>query len=49
VRDCAPLDEVQQRQAQAQAYATTGNVLLGVGAGLAALGAGLFVIDLATP
>jgi hypothetical protein len=49
VRDCAPLDEVQRRQAQAQAYATTGNVLLGVGAGLAALGVGLFVIDLATP
>lgn len=49
VRDCAPLDEVQQRQAQAQAYATTGNIFLGVGAGLAALGAGLFVIDVATP
>lgn len=49
VRDCAPLDEVQQRQAQAQAYATTGNIFLGVGAGLAAVGAGLFVIDLATP
>lgn len=49
VRDCAPLDEVQRRQAQAQAYATTGNVFLGVGAGLAALGAGLFIIDVATP
>lgn len=49
VRDCAPLDEVQQKQAQAQAYATTGNIFLGVGAGLAALGAGLFVIDVVTP
>ncbi|GMU58555.1 MAG: hypothetical protein AMXMBFR34_03180 [Myxococcaceae bacterium] len=49
VRDCAPLDEVQQKQAQAQAYATTGNVLLGVGAGLAAVGAGLFVVDVVTP
>jgi hypothetical protein len=49
VRDCAPLDEVQQKQAQAQAYATTGNVLLGVGAGLAAVGAGLFIIDVVTP
>jgi hypothetical protein len=48
VRDCAPLDEVQRRHAQAQAYATTGNVLLGVGAGLSAVGAGLFVIDVAT-
>ncbi|MEW5740966.1 MAG: hypothetical protein AB1938_18745 [Myxococcota bacterium] len=48
VRDCAPLDEVQQKQAQAQAYATTGNVFLGVGAGLAAVGAGLFIIDVVT-
>ncbi len=49
VRDCASLDAVQQRQAQAQAWATTGNVFLGVGAGLAALGAGLFVVDVVTP
>lgn len=49
VRDCAALDDVQQRQAQAQAYASTGNIFLGVGAGLAALGAGLFIIDVATP
>lgn len=48
-RDCASLDEVQQKQAQAQAYTTTGNVLLGVGAGLAAVGVGLFVIDVVTP
>jgi hypothetical protein len=44
-RDCQTLDEVQAKQAQAQAYATTGNVMLGVGGGLAATGAALFLID----
>jgi hypothetical protein len=44
-RDCQTLDEVQAKQAQAQAYATTGNVMLGVGGGLAATGAALFIID----
>jgi hypothetical protein len=47
-RDCATLDQVQARQAQAQAYATTGNVMLGVGGGLAATGVGLFIIDALT-
>lgn len=44
-RDCQTLDEVQAKQAQAEAYATTGNVMLGVGGGLAATGVGLFIID----
>lgn len=44
-RDCATLEAVQARQAQAEAYATTGNVMLGVGGGLAATGVGLFIID----
>jgi hypothetical protein len=44
-RDCATLDTVLERNRQAQAYASTGNVLLGVGTGLLAVGAGLFVID----
>jgi len=44
-RDCATLEQAQAAHAQAQAYATTGNVMLGVGGGLAAAGAGLFAID----
>lgn len=44
-RDCATLDVVQAKQAQAEAYATTGNVMLGVGGGLAATGVALFIID----
>jgi hypothetical protein len=47
-RDCATLDTVLERNRQAQAYASTGNVLLGVGGGLLAVGAGLFVIDVVT-
>jgi hypothetical protein len=47
-RDCATLDAVQAKQAQAQAYATTGNVMLGVGGGLAATGVALFLIDALT-
>ncbi len=47
-RDCQTLDEVQAKQAQAQAYATTGNVMLGVGSGLAVTGVGLFIIDALT-
>lgn len=47
-RDCATLDVVQAKQAQAEAYATTGNVMLGVGGGLAATGVGLFIIDALT-
>ncbi|MFZ5442284.1 MAG: hypothetical protein ACOZQL_19910 [Myxococcota bacterium] len=48
VRDCTTLDVVLTKQAQAQAYADTGNVMLGVGAGLAATGALLFLIDALT-
>lgn len=44
-RDCATLEEVQARQAQAAAYADVGNVLLGVGGGLAGTGVLLFLID----
>jgi hypothetical protein len=44
-RTCATLDSVLEKQAQAEAYASTGNVLLGIGTGLAITGAGLFVID----
>ena len=44
-RGCAPLDEVLRRQQQGQAWADVGNVLLGVGAGLAVTGAVLFIID----
>jgi hypothetical protein len=47
-RDCPTLDVVLERNRQAQAYASTGNVLLGVGAGLATVGAALFVVDAAT-
>lgn len=47
-RDCATLDEVQAKQAQSEAYATTGNVMLGVGGGLAATGVALFIIDALT-
>lgn len=47
-RDCATLDTVLERNRQAQAYASTGNVLLGIGGALATVGAGLFVIDLVT-
>lgn len=48
VRDCTTLDVVLTKQAQAQAYADTGNVMLGVGAGLAATGVVLFLIDALT-
>jgi hypothetical protein len=44
-RDCTTLEVAQARSAQAQGYATTANVLLGVGAGLAATGVVLFIID----
>jgi hypothetical protein len=47
-RDCATLDSVQAKQAQAEAYATTGNVMLGVGSALAGVGVGLFIIDAVT-
>jgi hypothetical protein len=47
-RDCQTLEVVQARQAQSEAYATTGNVMLGVGSGLAATGVALFIIDALT-
>ncbi|MBL8917209.1 MAG: hypothetical protein JNM17_41275 [Archangium sp.] len=47
-RNCQTLDVVLEKQSQAQAYATTGNVMLGVGVGLAITGAGLFLIDVLT-
>lgn len=45
-RTCITLEEAQRRQGQAQAYATTGNVLFGTGLALLLAGAGLFVFDL---
>jgi hypothetical protein len=48
VRDCTSLDTVLAKQAQAKAYADTGNVMLGVGAGLAATGVVMFLIDALT-
>lgn len=47
-RDCTTLEVAQAQSGQAQGYATTANVLLGVGAGLAATGVVLFVIDVVT-
>ena len=47
-RNCTSLDVVQARQQQAEAYATTGNVMLGVGGGLAATGVILFLVDALT-
>ena len=48
-RTCETLDVVLARQRQSQSLADTGNVLLGVGAGLAVVGAGLFAVDVVTP
>lgn len=48
VRNCATLVEVQRLQAESDAYANTGNVLMGVGGGLAATGVVLFIIDAVT-
>ena len=47
-RTCASLDRVQQLQAQSQTYASTGNVMLGVGSGLVVTGVALFLIDALT-
>jgi hypothetical protein len=47
-RGCATLDSALDKQRQAQSLADTGNVLIGIGAGLAAVGAGLFVVDVVT-
>lgn len=48
VRSCATLEDVLQKQKEAQAFADTGNVLIGVGSGLAITGAALFLIDVLT-
>jgi hypothetical protein len=45
-RDCDTLDAKFTKEQLANDYASTGNVLLGVGTGLAAAGIGLFVLDL---
>lgn len=45
-RDCTSFPSASPVYEQASRYARTGNVLLGVGAGLATVGAGLFVFDL---
>ncbi|QRN96613.1 hypothetical protein JRI60_47750 [Archangium violaceum] len=45
-RDCTSFTRAGPAYEQAGRYARTGNVLLGAGAGLAAVGAGLFVFDL---
>lgn len=44
-RSCSTLAQAQAAHLQAQQYAGTGNVLLGVGASLMALGVSLFVVD----
>ncbi len=45
-RACSTLEVATERQRQAQAYATTGNILLASGSVLAAAGIGLFTFDL---
>jgi len=45
-RACSTLEVATERQRQAQAYATTGNILLASGVVLAGAGAGLFAFDL---
>jgi hypothetical protein len=45
LRDCTTLDVALQKQAAAESYANTGNIFLGVGAGLLTAGVGLFAID----
>lgn len=47
-RDCATLEDVQARQAQSATYSDIGNVMLGVGGGLAGTGVVLFIIDALT-
>ncbi len=45
-RDCTSFTRAGPAYERAGSYARTGNVLLGAGAGLSAVGAGLFVFDL---
>ncbi len=45
-RTCSTFDVATERHRQAQAYASTGNVLLGTGLVLAGAGAGVFAFDL---
>lgn len=44
-RTCATLADALERNRQAAALASTGNVLLGAGIGLSVVGAGLFTVD----
>jgi hypothetical protein len=46
-RACTPFPEAQAAYDKSDRYARTGNVLLGVGGALSAMGVGLFVFDLA--
>jgi hypothetical protein len=48
-RSCSTFDQATERHRQAQAYASTGNILLGTGLVLASAGAGVFVFDLVKP
>lgn len=45
-RACTPNPTAQDARARAESYAATGNVLLGTGLGLSAVGAGLVTFDL---
>lgn len=45
-RTCPTFDTATERHRQAQAYASTGNILLGTGLVLASAGVGVFVFDL---
>jgi hypothetical protein len=47
LRNCTPLTEAQSRSEQSQRLASVGNVMLGVGIGLAVTGIALYVFDLA--
>ncbi len=47
-RACTTLEEATRLNQQAKSYADTGNILLGVGGSLAALGVGLFIVDAVT-
>lgn len=47
-RACPTIDEVREKNRQAQAYASTANVFLYTGLAFTVAGAGLFTIDLAT-
>ena len=46
VKDCTDYATAMEQRRQAEIFARNGNILLGVGAGLATAGAGVFVFDL---